>query len=110
MIDWNRARELRDEIGADDLAAVVAAFLEETDAVVAGLTGPGAAADLAATLHFLKGGALNLGFAALAAVCRAGEARASAGGGAGIDLVGIVETYEASRRLFLARLPELIAG
>ena len=36
MIAWDRLNELRAEIGDDDLADVVAMFLEEADEVVAG--------------------------------------------------------------------------
>lgn len=65
LVDWSRVHELRAEIGDDGFAEVVTMFLDESDAAVAqaanGLT-PEA-------LHFLKGAALNLGFADLAAAC-----------------------------------------
>ncbi|MBC2836059.1 Hpt domain-containing protein [Paragemmobacter straminiformis] len=70
LIDWARVRELRDEIGGDSFSDVVALFLEESDAVIAridaGETVTGA------ELHFLRGAALNLGFADLAESCRDG--------------------------------------
>lgn len=31
MIDWNRAAELREEVGAEDFSEVVDLFLEECD-------------------------------------------------------------------------------
>ena len=34
MIDWERVRELRSEIGADDFAEVVEMFLSEADEAV----------------------------------------------------------------------------
>ena len=38
MIDWERVRELRSEIGADDFAEVVEMFLSEADEAVTRLT------------------------------------------------------------------------
>lgn len=99
MIDWARVNELRDEVGAEDFAEVATLFLEETDAAIAVLpTLPDAG--LGAHLHGLKGSALNLGFAALAAKCQAGEVAAR--GGAGIDRAAIVACYAASKAAFLA--------
>ena len=72
-------RDLQDEIGADDFDEVVAMFLEEADEVIARIALTDTAKSLEADLHFLKGAALNLGFANFAALCQDGERRASAG-------------------------------
>jgi HPt (histidine-containing phosphotransfer) domain-containing protein len=99
MIDWARVNALRLEIGADGFGEVVAMFLDETDEAMAGLL-PGAdARTLEGQLHFLKGTALNLGFADFAALCQAGE-RAPLQA----DIPAIRRSYAASRAAFEAGL------
>lgn len=71
MLDWTRIEELREEVGHDAFAEVVDLFLEEVGGVLERLD-PGAAT-IEDDLHFLKGAALNLGFAELADLCNAGE-------------------------------------
>lgn len=100
MIDWERVRALRDEIGTDDFDEVVALFLEEADAAVAGLDRDGQAG--AEALHFLKGAALNLGFAALAETCTGAEPVARQGGA--VAAGPVVATYRATRAAFVAGL------
>lgn len=102
MIDWTRIAELRSEIGEDDLQEVVGLFLEETDEVVARLSASAAISTLEAELHFLKGSALNLGFAHLADLCQDGERRAARGDGATIQLDAIIAMYHQSKSTFLA--------
>ena len=101
MIDWTRIAELRAEIGEDDLQEVVGLFLEETDEVVARLSGAVAASALEADLHFLKGSALNLGFSALADLCQQGERNAALGNGDAVALDMIVALYHQSKSTFL---------
>lgn len=109
MIDWDRVVELRAEVGEEAFAEVVEIFLEEVQEVVerlaAAVSAPVDAATLAADLHFLKGSALNLGFAHLAARCAVGEASAAAGDAAAVDLSALLACYEASRQAFLRDLP-----
>lgn len=71
LINWTRVRELRDEIGRDSFAEVVAIFLDESDTVVA------RASFSPEELHFLKGAALNLGFDELAEACNGGASAQS---------------------------------
>lgn len=89
LIDWARVRELRDEIGDDGFSDVVALFLEESDTVIARI-GAGNAAT-GADLHFLRGAALNLGFADLAESCRAGA-----------DLAALAALYAQSKAALMA--------
>ncbi len=96
MIDWTRVNELRDEIGADDLDEVVAMFLEEADEVILRIAPGDLAKSLEADLHFLKGAALNLGFAQFAALCQDGERRA-AGGETGLDIAAVQKCYALSK-------------
>lgn len=106
MIDWARVTELRDEIGGDDFAEVVALFLEEADEVVEKLPKCGDAKSLESGLHFLKGSALNLGFAELAQRCQEGE-RDAASGNAQIDVGSVARCYEASKAAFQTGLAQL---
>lgn len=99
MIDWDRVNQLRSEIGAEDFADVVALFLGETDEVIAGLTALHGPSAVEAALHFLKGSALNLGFADLARLCQDGERRAATGDAA-VDLAAVAQVYEASKSAF----------
>jgi HPt (histidine-containing phosphotransfer) domain-containing protein len=96
MIDWDRLHELREEIGDDAFDEVVAMFLEETDEVIARLSATGGAKALESDLHFLKGSALNLGLADLAALCQDGERTASLGG-INVDLDHVRSCYLASK-------------
>jgi len=96
MIDWTRVRDLRDEIGADDLDEVVAMFLEEADEVIKRIASTDTAKSLEADLHFLKGAALNLGFANFAALCQDGERRASAGK-LDLDITAVQDCYALSK-------------
>lgn len=67
MIDWDRVDSLRGEIGDDAFADVVVLFLKECDETMEGIVKQGQAGP--EMRHFLKGAALNLGFAALAKLC-----------------------------------------
>ena len=104
MIAWDRLNELRSEIGDEDLADVVAMFLDEADEVVAGIAGGLSDPEMEAQLHFLKGSALNLGLSDLSALCQDGERRAGLGQGSGVDLAAIVSVYEASKIAFMGAL------
>jgi HPt (histidine-containing phosphotransfer) domain-containing protein len=106
MIDWARVSELRDEIGGDDFAEVVALFLEEADEVVARLPACSDAKSLESALHFLKGAALNLGFRALAQLCQEGE-RLAASGDCAVDTIAVVAAYEGCKTAFDAGLATL---
>ena len=96
MIEWERVNDLRSEIGDDDFAEVVALFLEEADEVIMRISIAAGARALEADLHFLKGAALNLGFAEFAALCQEGERRAAAGD-TGVDLARVCACYQASK-------------
>jgi len=110
MIDWGRVRELRGEIGADAFEEVLDLFLEEVETALAMLRTATEADDLEAQLHFLKGSALNLGFAALAELCADGEARSRGGARDNVDINGIVSGYDASKAAFLAGIANGVAA
>ncbi len=100
MIDWQRVRELREEIGEDDFAEVVSLFLEEADEVAAKIMALKTPDQIESALHFLKGSALNLGFKEFAVLCQAGEKAASLGKTESVDLASVVAIYEASKQAF----------
>ncbi|MRU15566.1 Hpt domain-containing protein [Roseovarius sp. A21] len=104
MIDWNRVKDLRDEIGADSLQEVVGMFLEEADAEVAGLRDDPRQDALESRLHALKGSALNLGFAQFSEKCQAGETAAAAGAAEQVDIADILASYDTSKAVFLEGL------
>jgi len=110
MIEWNRVRELREEIGPDAFEEVLDLFLEEVETALAVLRTATHEDDLEAQLHFLKGSALNLGFAALAELCDDGEARSRAGARDSVDISAIVSGYETSKAAFLAGIGKGIAA
>lgn len=105
-IDWTRADELRAEFGSDGFAEVVELFLDEVEGVVSRLSSHPDPAQLEADLHFLKGGAWNLGFAEFGALCQDGERKAASGNPAVIDIGRIVAVYSDSKAEFLAGLSD----
>ena len=106
MIDWTRVTDLRDEIGGEDFAEVVTLFLEEADEVVQNLPSRTDAKSIESALHFLKGSALNLGFADLAHLCQEGE-RQAASGDACVDVARVIAAYDASKTAFESGLDRL---
>jgi len=52
MIDWNRAAELREEVGAEDFAEVIELFLDECDEAIQHLAEATSAQDIEGQLHF----------------------------------------------------------
>lgn len=109
MIDWERVKELRAEIGSDDFSEVAEMFLEEADSAVCRLTSGLTAKAMEADLHFLKGAALNLGFDALSGLCQDGERRA-ASGDTGVDLEAVRSTYFASKAAFVGGMDQAFAA
>ena len=108
MIDWIRVTELRDEIGAEDFDEVVALFLEEVETEIDALRVGVAPDQLEAKLHFLKGSALNLGFAEFSALCQSGESAAEAYDL--IDLPATLGSFDRSKSEFLGGLDRLSAA
>ncbi|AVO37858.1 Hpt domain-containing protein [Pukyongiella litopenaei] len=110
MIDWARVSDLRDEVGADDFGEIIEIFLDEVGETIAELRGGADPASLEAPLHFLKGSALNLGFAEFSRMCQQGEAAAAAGQGNTIDLNAIIDGYDRSVAAFTAGVVERFSG
>lgn len=109
MIDWDRVRDLRQEIGPEDFDEVVSLFLEEADEAIARLSADKGAKALAADLHYLKGAALNLGFETLSALCQEGERKAGAGDVA-VDLDAVRAAYAICRAEFQSGTAQAFAA
>ncbi|MEE9427004.1 MAG: Hpt domain-containing protein [Paracoccaceae bacterium] len=97
MICWDRVNGLRDDVGQEDFDEVVEIFLEEMDEVMDRLRAFPNPLTYEAELHFLKGSALNLGFAALSNICMQSEKLADESTWASIDLSGVIVIYEKSK-------------
>ena len=110
MIEWSRVNELRAEIGEEDFAEVVEVFLEEVEDVTCRLRAAADPGRLEADLHFLKGSAMNLGFAHFAMLCQHGERMAKAGRGEEVDLREILQGYQMSKAAFQSELATRMAG
>lgn len=104
MIDWDRIKMLRDEIGEDAFPDVVEIFIEEVSEMIDKLRNAPEIETLGEDLHALKGSALNLGFTNFAELCQIGETRAANGHADEIDLPPILQCYEDSKDIFLAGL------
>lgn len=100
MINWSRVSELRSEIGASEFQEVVDLFLEEVETLLARLYHDPKPELYEEDLHFLKGCAVNLGFADLGKLCLAGESQAR-NDPTQVDLQAIFACYEHSREAFL---------
>ena len=100
MIDWNRVRELKDEIGEEDFAEVADMFIAEVDEVIERLREAPDPARYEADLHFIKSSALNLGFTDLSELCQAGERQAADGAPDSVDLAPVFASYDASKAAF----------
>ena len=101
MIDWKRVSELRNEIGASEFGEVVELFLDEVETLTVRLRTSPNPETYEDDMHFLKGCALNLGFAELSRRCLEGETLAAAGQSDDVDLQGVLTCYDHSRTAFL---------
>ncbi len=110
MIDWDRVMSLREEVGADDFLEVAEMFLSEVGEVLDRLTTGMNANTLEGDFHFLKGAALNLGFADFAELCRNGEAQSKASNFGSIDMPGVVTCFNASSEAFVSGLAQRMAS
>jgi HPt (histidine-containing phosphotransfer) domain-containing protein len=97
VISVERVEELKSEVGADDFAEIVALFLADAEAVIERLRTARDPAEAEELLHALKGSALNIGFDALAGLCRDGQGAAAGTPAWAARHAQLVETFERSR-------------
>ncbi len=110
MIDWTRVDELCGEIGYDGFAEVVELFLDEVEEVVMRIGAAPNPATYEQDLHFLKGSAWNLGFADFGALCQDGERKAASGQAASVDIRAVINSYGASKAVFIDGLAQMAEG
>ncbi|MTH62703.1 Hpt domain-containing protein [Paracoccus shanxieyensis] len=103
MLDWDRIRELRTEVGDDEFALILELFLDEVEGVIMRLS-KGHPAQLATDLHFLKGCAWNLGFRGFGVLCDEGERIALTGKVARLNLDEVMQCYSSSKQMMIGAL------
>lgn len=108
MIDWQRVTVLRDEVGQEDFDEVVELFLEEVEEVIERLRKAERSSTLEEDLHFLKGSALNLGFASFSEKCERGESLSANGKENLVDVPDILSDFDVSKRLFMTDLSKAL--
>ena len=103
LIDWSQIKELEDDMGAEDLGEVIEIFLSEVESALGPLVDapPTDAGEMASQMHFLKGCAYNLGFAAFGAICAEGEAKSHGGDLSGVVINDVSALYGASKTEFI---------
>ena len=110
MIDWERVMDLREEVGPEDFLEVAELFLSEVGSVLERLGQAINVNTLENDMHFLKGAALNLGFADFAQMCRQGEQLAAAANFGAIDIAAVIACFNNSRDSFIAGLAQRMAS
>jgi len=105
MIDWDRVRELRQEIGLEAFEEVIDLFLEEVEAGLEAIQDDMSTVERAERLHFLAGCALNLGFIVFAELCQSVER-----GLRSAHAEEIRACYDRSRAEFLADIGKAVAA
>ncbi|MDJ0640422.1 MAG: Hpt domain-containing protein [Paracoccaceae bacterium] len=96
VLDMSRIAELKEEVGEDDFAEVVALFCEEVEEVLSELdTTP--QETIAGKIHFLKGSVQNIGLAEVAKLCLEEEARLKSDPNARPDAARLRTAYQSSK-------------
>ncbi len=96
MIDWNYVTRMRDEIGEESFAEIVALCVAEAGRSIERLQAGTTQGTIADELHNLRGSVLNAGFIELAALCKKYEDNAHFCD----DFSDLVECFARSRSLF----------
>lgn len=110
MIEWPRVVELREEVGDESLEEVVELFLEEVEGTLGALSPGMDRASIEEGAHFLKGAALNLGFARFAELCAEIEVASRTEDCAPASFEKLHVCYAASKAQFLAEFRDRIAA
>lgn len=110
MINWGRVEELKEEVGAEAFGEVIELFLEEVDEATNRIINAADRSTLPDDLHFLKGAAMNLGFAEFAALCAEYEKTVKTDGTNAPDIDLLVTCYRESKSVFMDQLSSLMAA
>lgn len=92
MLDLERVAELRDEIGAEDMADVMEMFLQEVSGKLDSLS---TSQTLKEDLHFIKSSSLNIGFKSLAELSGELELACQQAGNA-VEVSALSDCFQAS--------------
>ena len=103
MLDWGRISELRGEVGDAEFQVILEMFLDEVESAMMRLSA-GDAKRLETSLHFLKGCAWNLGFAAFGGLCDEEERRAANGHADEVSIEGLMSCYSESKKTMMRAL------
>lgn len=103
MLDWNRINELRGEVGDAEFQLILEMFLDEVEGVMMRLSHDDPVR-LETDLHFLKGCAWNLGFAAFGALCNEGERLIGDDRSARIGIEDLMGCYSESKKAMMRGL------
>lgn len=109
MIDWERVRELRGDVGDDDFRSILELFLDEIETVVFRLAGNSPQQN-SVDFHFLTGCARNLGFNAFARLCEELEALSKQNQISPDRIEGAMELYARTKRSFICDLERKCRG
>lgn len=104
MIDWRQVKSLRNDVGHDEFDEIIGLFIEEVEEIIAKLRQCSNLTELGSDMHFLKGSALNLGFATFSEMCLNGEKLSAEGNASDIDIPAILTCFDTSKSTFLADL------
>lgn len=107
MIDWDRVRTLKEEIGPEDFDEVLDLFFAEVEEMIGGLPSAADAKSVAHNMHFLKGAALNIGFKDMARKCHEGEAAALQAGDEKLPYDDIISVYQGSKAHLIEAMPQM---
>ena len=89
---------------------MVEIFLEEVEETIDAISKVVPQDQIEGHLHFLKGSALNLGFAEFSDLCQSGESAAAQGNFSEISLPDVVGSYQRSKAEFLQSLEDRYAA
>lgn len=103
MIDRERLAELRNEVGADDLAEVVDLFCEEVEETLDRIRAH-PSASIGDDLHFLKGSALNIGMSEVGRLCLQAERAWRMDASSLPDIAPIAQAFRKARQALYLEL------
>lgn len=103
MIDWDRVREMRGELGEAEFRLVLELFLDEIETIAFRLSSNDSTR-METDLHFLKGCSRNLGFRALAQICEDFENLTISGRTSEVRLERVLDTYAHTKQVFIRAL------
>jgi histidine phosphotransfer protein HptB len=106
MIDWDRVKELEQDIGTDEFGEVIDLFLDEVESVINPMRSGIPRENIESDMHFLKGSALTIGFRQLGQICADGEKLAASGCSSEVSVGEILAMFDASKNVFLAGLKD----